>query len=184
MVLNIRWCRKSYKYSNDHYYWIFMLNILWRKRNSQRRCCCWWRSSKRCCCWWRSSQSGVVVIDSGVRIVVFFLLVIIFLVFFFVGESVDSRLDRRGDWINHHKFMAIASCTPHICFLHSIKICEWTFIALLMKTKEVRVFQKTFSERDRVVGVWNLLWKIFFVRGFCIMENVFRKKILYYGKCF
>ena len=35
----------------------------------------------------------------------------------------------------------------HICFLHPIRICEWTFI-LLMKTKEVKIFQKIFFGRD------------------------------------
>jgi len=42
---------------------------------------------------------------------------------------------------------------PYIYFLYPIRICEWTFIILLMKTKEVRIFWKTFFERDWIVEV-------------------------------
>jgi len=38
-----------------------------------------------------------------------------------------------------------------ICFLHHQKICEWTFIILLTRTKEVRIFRKTFFRWDWVV---------------------------------
>ena len=68
---------------------------------------------------------------------------------------------------------------PHVCFLHLIRICEWTFIILLKKTKEVRIFKKYW-----IMRMWNLLRKIFFVKSFYIIKNIFHKNILYYEKYF
>jgi len=66
----------------------------------------------------------------------------------------------------------IASCTPIFAFC-AIRICEWKFIALLMNTKEVRIFRKMF------------FWKILSYGSVkSLMENIFHKRVLYYGKYF
>ena len=53
-----------------------------------------------------------------------------------------------------------------------------------MKQKRLGYSRKHFLEEIELWGVLNLLRKIFFVRDFCIMENIFRKRVLYYEKCF